>query len=481
MSRYITAIVFFATLISVSIAYAQPDSLWSRTFGTTGDDWALSISPSLDDGYILCGSSSAALNGQVWVIKTTASGDSVWGRAFGGNGNDIGSRAGTTNDGGYFFVGYTRSFGAGSSDMWLVKLDEDGNQAWSRTYGGSGEDNCYWGAEATDGGFILVGETMSFGNTNFDFWILKVNAQGDSMWSRTYGGPTADAGATYVSLTDDGGYIVCGVTRPAGGNDGSFWLIKLDQDGNMVWSNTYGALGDDLPWCVCQCEDGGYAVVGRRTRTNGLTDAWLLRTNAGGDSLWSAAYGGPGTVEQALSVVETWDGGYILTGQGSQANGDVLLTRTNSTGAVLWSSEFGGSNMDAGYQVLPTEDGGYAVAGGTMSFGRGGVDFWLVKTGQDPITGADEVPVLPAQFALSAYPNPFNAATTLVVDLPFSGMASLCVFDTQGRLVTRVVNGYLTAGVHRYAIEGTNLSTGSYFLRLEAGEIEQEKRIILLK
>jgi len=481
MKRLIVFAPIASLVVCFGLAYAQPDSLWSKTYGGVGTDYSISLCPAHDEGYIMQCSSNGTGNEQVWIIKTDAQGDSVWGRVYGGTQDDSPGNVGKTSDGGYFFTGYTRSSGAGSSDFWLVKMDSEGQQVWSRTYGGTGEEHCYWGQQTPDGGFILAGETESFGNANYDVWVLKVNADGDSMWSHQYGGDTADAGGTYVSLTADGGYIVSGVTRPAGSPVGQFWLIKLQASGATEWSHTYGDEWDDVPWCVTQCCNGEFVAIGNSTRSNGMTDAWLLKTTINGDSLWGTYVGELDANEIAFTVIEAADGGYVIGGQDALAGGNVMLVRTDFLGTVQWTGSYGGTSVEAAYQVLATPDGGYLVGGGTMSFGAGDVDVWLLKTGPDPLFAVDPRSPVPVNFGLSVFPNPFNPATTVRYRLDSPAQVVLRVFDIQGRAVATLGQGLRTAGEHTAVFTAEGLPSGSYFVRLHAVGAEQTAHIVLLR
>ncbi|MBK6766546.1 MAG: T9SS type A sorting domain-containing protein [bacterium] len=474
--------VFVALLASSATrAIAQPDSLWSRSYGGPQADYSISLCPAHDEGFVLQCSATISDDEQVWIIKTNAFGDSLWGRVYGGPQADFPGNIGKTAEGGYFFTGYTASEGAGGLDFWLVKMDSDGEQEWSRTYGGFGDEHCYWGQQTGDGGFILAGETMSFGNANFDVWVLKVDANGDSVWSQQFGGNTADAGGTYVSLTSDGGFVVCGVTRPAGSPQGQYWLIKLAASGTPEWSNTFGDQWDDIPWCVQQCADGGFVSIGTSTRGSGLTDAWLLRTNLAGDSLWSSYIGAPGGNEQAWSAVELGDGGFVIAGMDGVTGGNVMLVRTDESGNTQWTGSYGGGATDAAYQVLPTSDGGYVIGGGTMSVGAGNVDVWLLKTGPDPLDAIDHRWPIVAGFELFAYPNPFNASTTIRYDLASQADILLQLVDVQGRLVATLDQGLQTAGGHSVMLDASGMASGSYFANLQAGGASQSTRLVVLK
>jgi predicted secreted protein len=212
--------------VGKSVAQA-PSWEWVKTFGGSNDDWGSSVQQTSDGGFILVGytASFGAGGPDVWLIKTDADGNKQWDRTFGGGGSDWGSSVQQTSDGGFILVGDTASFGAGWADVWLIKTDANGNKQWDRTFGGSNDD---WGSsvqQTSDGGFILVGWTWSFGAGGPDVWLIKTDADGNKLWDRTFGGSMVDRGFS-VQQTSDGGFIIVGATRSFGAWDYDVLLIK---------------------------------------------------------------------------------------------------------------------------------------------------------------------------------------------------------------------------------------------------------------
>lgn len=185
-----------------------------------------------------------------------------WSRTFGGSYLDKGTSVLQTTDGGFMALGWTNSYGAGDFDMWLIKTDELGYEEWNKTFGGPYSD---WGnsmIETDDGGYIIVGETDIVGNGDFDVWVIKLDSAGNEIWSRTYGGIFPEWGHS-IQRTDDGGFIIAAGSGGEEEHESDIWLIKIDRSGNEEWSNTFG--GDWFEWGLSaqQTSDGGYIVVGR--------------------------------------------------------------------------------------------------------------------------------------------------------------------------------------------------------------------------
>ena len=207
----------------------------------------------------------------------------TWNRTYGGSGYDIATSLIQTTDGGYAVAGITQSKGAGGEDFWVIKLDEQGNKVWDRTYGGGGNDIATSLIQTTDGGYAIAGGTNSKGAGNGDFLVIKLDEQGNKIWDRTYGGGDTDWANSLIQTTD-GGYAVAGGTssKGAGGND--FWVIKLDNQGNQVWDRTYGGSSHDRANSLIQTTDGGYAVAGgTESKGAGGNDFWVIKLDEQGN------------------------------------------------------------------------------------------------------------------------------------------------------------------------------------------------------
>jgi uncharacterized delta-60 repeat protein len=411
-----------------TVTVQSAGTYWAETYGGTDEDGGVSVQQTSDGGYMVEGStlSFGAGSGDVWVMKLDSAGSVTWQKTYGGTGDDEVSSMLQTADGGYILTGETNSFNASSSyDCWVLKLDPVGSVVWQKTYGGSGVDWAYSVQQTSDGGYVVAGSTGSFGAIGLDVWVLKLDSAGGVTWQKTYGGDGNDR-AYSVQQTSDGGYIVAGDTLSFGAIGYDFWVLKLFANGSVTWQRDYGSGIYDLAYSVQQTSDGGYILAGATNRSSAVDwDFWVLKLFADGTVNWSKTYGGNG-YDWARSIQQTSDGGYIVSGYTDSFGagyGDFWVLKLNSIGDVTWQKAYGGSGYDEAYSVQQTSDGGYIATGYTGSFGAGG-DFWVVKlaNGGDIVwrsgSGASTTPTsgstadfVPSSWDTSAIPS--NSTATI--------------------------------------------------------------------
>ena len=303
-----------------------------------------------------------------------------WEKTFGGDSAEEAWAVQQTSDGGYIIVGTTYSFGNGKSDVYLIKIDARGNLEWQRTFGGSRSDCAYAVQQTSDGGYIIAGWTQSFGWDKA--YLIKVDANGNLEWERVFGGENG-AVARAVRQTADGGYIVAGwIDLCEDGCHVDVYLIKVDKNGNLEWQRIFGGRGDDLAEDVQQTSDGGYIIVGRTTSFEDSDgDIYLIKTDKNGKLKWEKTFGGK-HIDEAHAIQQTSDGGYIIAGftYSFGKDGNAYIVKTDANGNLEWQRTLGGSDYDAAWSIQQTSDGGYVIAGTTASYGNGHFDSYLIKT-----------------------------------------------------------------------------------------------------
>ncbi|VVB60598.1 Uncharacterised protein [uncultured archaeon] len=363
---------------------------WMKTFGGTGDDYGYTVQQTTDGGYIIVGETDSfgVGNVDIWVIKTDGDGNKVWDKTLGGVNSDYDPNIKQTNDNGFIITAKTYSFGAGENDIWVIKLDENGTEQWNKTYGKYFVDYNGECQQTTDGGYIIVGTTSRNEPLIFDLWLIKIDGQGNQQWNRTFktASDSFDFGLS-VQQMSDGGYIIGGSYISYGTNTSyDIWLIKTDAQGNEQWNRTYR---DNSSWkgtrSIEPTSDGGYIVLANRGYYESKqVDFFLMKINQYGDEQWNRTYGGL-LDDYCSEAYQTSDGGYIIIGYTMSygaGEADVWMIKTDTDGNEQWNRTYGGKYNDAGHSIDLTSDGGYIITGIKGSYVKDNptCDVWLIKT-----------------------------------------------------------------------------------------------------
>ena len=374
-------IILFIVLLNIPlIGFGQS---WTQQFGGFDRDYGSSVQQTSDGGYIIVGSSYNELNinnpnSDIYLIKTDVSGNELWTKRFGeqlGNmfDHDDGHSVQQTSDGGYIIVGRTNSF-SNDFNVYLIKTDGNGDSTWTKTFGGTSYDDGYSVQQTSDSGYIIAGLG--------DYHLIKTDINGNSLWTKTF----ADGEVKCVQQTADGGYILAGMryssTSANGGTD--IYLLKTDGNGNELWNKSFGGPDDDIGYSVQQTTDGGYIVVGSIEYSNlSYCNVYLIKTDGNGNELWNKTFGGV-INSYGYSAKQTTDGGFIIAGKTriqrvSSEDYDVYLIKTDGNGNEIWNKNIGTIYDDVGSSVQQTNDGGYIITGSKGYFSDP-TDVYLIKT-----------------------------------------------------------------------------------------------------
>ena len=331
-----------------------------------------------------------------------------WQKPLGGTNAEYAYYIQQTTDEGYIIAGYSNSNDGdvsgnrGSSDYWIVKLNSTGALAWQKSFGGTSNDKAYSIQNTTDGGLIIAGES-SHGCQ--DYRIVQLTYAGEIDWWKSFGGSSLDY-AYSIQQTTDGGYIVAGNSnsddKDVSGNHGSddYWIVKLTSAGEITWEKSLGGSLIDIAYSIQQTTDGGYIIAGYTESTDGdisgnhgIWDYWIVKLTSTGNVDWQKSLGGSGW-DRAFSVQQATNGGYIIAGESYSNDGDVTgnhgandywIVKLTLSGEIEWQRSIGGSSFDWGYCIQQTTNGGYIIAGysmsddGDVSGNQGDRDYWIVK------------------------------------------------------------------------------------------------------
>ncbi len=396
-------IILLSALALIAAAGAQagdPTVIWNRTYGgPDAGDAAYAIVPDPGGaGFFLAGETTSSGEGKTdaWVIRLTPEGTEEWNRTYGGEETDTARSIIRTGDGNLLFAGNLTLVTNGTrpdTDAWIVKIEPSGGEVWNRTYGGpdvNASANAVTGTD--DGGYLFVGSIAPRGGNESAAWAVRLNETGDEVWSRTFGGANDTANA--VTRLPGGDFAVAGSTESSGAGMADVWVVRLNESGDEVWNRTFGSPDDDAGRAVINTSDGNLLVAGtfteRPDNATVDTDALLIKLTPGGDIAWNWIYGDFGVDESAAAVIETGDGGYLFAGETGFPgvdDTDAWLVGTDAEGAVAWSRTFGGRNPgDRAASVLEIAPEEHIFAGTFNATERGGpnTDAWAVRLGPAP-------------------------------------------------------------------------------------------------
>ncbi|MBN2242060.1 MAG: hypothetical protein JW793_05170 [Acidobacteria bacterium] len=402
-------------LLLLSDDDSPPVSPWSKSYGhggTYAEYHTYGLDATAEGGVVFSAESSYGGRGgyDFWVVRLNADGAVAWERGIGGPSDDHAKAVRQTSDGGFILAGDSYSFRTGDHycDIWVVKFDGSGEIDWQHTYGGTHTDVPADVRETFDGqgvstGYILAGYTQSFGAGGYDLWILRLDASGGIVWQKTYGGGSNEFGRSVLPASD-GGFLVVGNTYSFGAGAGTsdVWVLKLTGAGIVEWEKTLGGPADEVPYSVGPAEDGGY-TIGASTGSFGAgnVDFWALHLNAAGGLAWQYAYGGASN-DYPRDLEKSEDGGYIMTGwtySFGTDNNDAWVLKLDTEGALQWQKRYNKpydyegeilNGPDWAYAVVQTTDGGYALSGDTDWWDSDrNSDSWVFKIDGQGVLGCD--------------------------------------------------------------------------------------------
>ncbi len=420
-------------LLTQIVSAAPGEIIWQQTLGgQAAEEWGYSVDTTPDNGMIITGIaysedaniSGAKGQGDLWVVRLGPDGKPLWNHAYGGNGSDYGLSVKTLNDGSFIIVGTTGSTNGDVSgyhdngDLWVLKLSSSGEPIWKHVYGGNMTDEGGDIISTPDGGYMVVGYTMSNDGDvkghhgGGDLWMIHLDQAGSIVWQKVFGGSKRDSGSSIIR-TSDGGYAMTGNTYSSDGdvtsNHGSsdLWVVKTDGNGTLLWQKSYG--GSKLDWghSLIELPGGDLLVAGVTASSDGdvhlnhgAGDIWVLRLSSQGNMIWEKTYGGNFS-DNVWKVEPSPRGGAFLVGETFSVDGDILgnhgdadlwTSEIDGNGTLLWQRTLGGSNYDSGSWGRLMQDGNLAVVGTTRSsdgdvkgsIGNG--DLWAVKVNSGGIS-----------------------------------------------------------------------------------------------
>jgi hypothetical protein len=497
-----------------------PHIEWAKSFGGSDIDQALCIEQTSEKGFIIAGLSNSN-DGDVaghhgttdfadyWIVKLDSNTNLQWQRSLGGDKEDHANCIRQTKDGGYVVAGFSASqngdvtLNRGLYDYWVVKLDDNGKIVWQKTFGGSDDDVANDIEITSDSGYIVAGFSYSIdgnitnhhgNNTRADYWIIKLDKNGNIQWQKSYGGTDEDR-AKSVRQTADHGYIVAGESHSTDGdvtgNHGfnQNWVIKIDSIGNIQWEKTLGGNNLGGAFSLEITSDRGFIIAGYSASTDSviyshhLSDFQIIKLDSVGAASWEQSFGGSGQ-DAAYSIKQTFDGGYIAVGYTGSNDGDVTgnhggddywIVKLDKTGNLQWQKTLGGTGEDFGLSIIQTSDSSFVVAGssdsddGDITGNHGHEDYWIVKLGNKPV---NDVNTSKNNSAVTInFPNPFSDKTQIQFGKIVEAPSEFILYNVLGEEVRKMTispgtestmfyRGKLVSGVYVYHLVSNGIIIG---------------------
>ena len=468
-------LLVFLLLVTQSV-FAQ--IMFQSHYGGTADDFGCKVIQTSDNGYFVAAITESYGAGyrDIFLIRTNEFGDTLWTKTIGGLQDDQPNAMKKTSDNNYIIAGSTSSFGAGNSDVYLLKVDNNGDTIWTKTYGGSMDDQAYDVIQTSDGGYLVIGSTTSFTSGFSSVYAIRTDSNGDTLWTKSYEEKYSNVGCSVVQLSD-GGFFFCGLTQEyASSGTADCYFIRTNSQGDTLWTKTYG--GNNYDGAFYAYDAGNGIIISGTTKSFGAggNDIFLGLFNYNGDNLWIKTYGGMNS-DYGGAFARTNDNGYIITGYTKSFGGgdqSMYLIKTDNNGDTLWTRTFGQIGEWGGC-VQQTSDNGYIISGNISWYGKG-IDVYLVKTNSDGISGFHQI--IKPDSTFNVFPNPNNGTFTIQLDKAHSNV-SIYVYDLIGRIVYSK-NG-LFDQLNTEIIKLPNVSDGLYYLHLSSENINAFEKIIIKK
>ena len=488
------SLLVISFILSTYTTIAQPQIEWIYNYGSAENEIGTEVAQTSDGGYIVVGAQKIGDNSDDWyILRVNAVGEIEWEKTIGTERFERARDIKQTADDGYIVIGSLEP--NGGDDFAIVKLDVDGEIEWQKQYGDNFHELAHAVTLTADGGYVIAGSSNGLGGNNnaSDGQFLKLDADGNLEWEKRYGGSLSEE-VFDIHETADLGFIAVGCSNSIDGdltsNNGQndLWALKMDKDGNLEWSKSYGGFEDEATRSIQQSPDGGYIIAGYTRSSDGDVanyyggeDAWVLKLDPNGDLEWEKNYGGQAQ-DRALSVQNLSTGGFVVSGWSRSSDGDVgsniglidiWIFEIDDLGNIQWEQNFGGSGIDQSFDIKQTTDGGFIVTGNTNSSNvnftnnLGGFDLWMMKLAPMPVG------LFENNYSenIDIFPNP-SSGQFFIKSSDLEDPVAVRIYDAQGKFIYSDTKADLNQAIF---IE--SVPSGLYFLEVSAEEKSYRQKI----
>jgi hypothetical protein len=482
-------IYFLICLFSAQCAISQSVK-FEKVYGGNGYDYGYSVTQAYDKGYVIAGATTSFGNGttDAYMLKVDSLGAIKWQRTFGGINLEQSYSIKETADTNYIIAGFTNSFGFGGYDMYLIKTNRGGDTLWTKTYGGTNWDFGYCAEPTSDGGYIMAGGTYSFGKGDEDMYVVKLNANGDTLWTKTYGGNEQDEAKSIIQ-TSDGGYLLTGFSKSLGEPNGDIYTIKTNSMGDTLWTKKFGGVEVDEAYDVLENTVAGEYLVAGRSKSVGAGnfDGVVIRYSTTGAEIYAPTYGG--TDDDGIQSIDLSangrfaSAGYTYTYGFGLGTSEFLLYVENPFNG-FHSGTFGGNKMEKAYCLSSTKDNGYIMVGNSTSYSN--LDhIYLVKLDSNGVSSANVNNVITninsfneVESSVFLYPNPASNELNISLEAsPKNKKYSLTINDVLGReYISTIIE---TSSSTDQAINTSQLPNGVYLVKIQGDSFSSSQRVVV--
>jgi Secretion system C-terminal sorting domain len=470
----------FLFLLFFPCSLMGQSTYFEKVYGTAGIDVSRSVKQMSSGSIYVLGNSDAGIYGatDISLTKLDKYGTVLWTQYYGTPNVENGFYLNTTADGNFVLAGESET-AVNNLDVFIYKVDTAGTIIWNTIYATSINETAKYIEQTTDGGYVVAG-SQNDASGFYDMLVIKLDAAGTEEWHQTYGRADNDI-ADMVHQKTGGGYILTGDTKSYGAGGTDVMLFNLDAVGNEIWSQPYGDSLQNGCQGVYKTSDGNYLSYGE-TEISPFSpfNFYLEKIDTNGVSLWRYTYGGTGT-DAIFSVVEDSDGGFVCTGYSNSYNGgapiDLAILKVDQLGSFLWEQTYGGAGIDIGYEIIRSVDGnGFIIVGKTVATTD---EYYLLKLDNNGVVSGITINEKNNSTLSNAFPNPANNQTTIAYKINASSTnTKIILTDVFGKMLQTYS---LTSNAGSLFIPTINYDEGIYFYSLIAdGKIMSTKKLTII-
>jgi len=468
-----TLLILIKLVLLPFLLQAQSGITFERTYGLPGYNYGINTIQTSDSGFIVLGNRSGFIgNSDIYLLKIDKLGNIIWDKAFGNSSVEWGTDLKITSDNHYLISGYTNQNSNSGYDVFLLKVDTLGNQLWFKTYGGSDWDLGFSVIESSGNNYYITGQTFSFGSGGGDVYLIKTSSNGDTIWTKTYGGIAEDAGLKIIPV-QNGQFLISGFTNSFGYGMKDCYALKIDSNGDTIYTKTYGSSGDEKAYDVIVSNDNNYIFCGY---TDGpltpVKDGLIFQTDTNGNKMWEG-YGGYTNEAEIFSLASGDHDDLYFNGNttfGDPGNLDIFIIKLDNNG-YAGGNVFGSSYFDEGNRFNRTFDKGFILTGSSAGKGPNASDIYIIKidslmqndTSCAHFTGISKIKNLAENVHI--YPNPAKYEFFIQSDNLFSGLIQINIYNILGQ---RLYNKKIAQDTYsdKIHLRLPAFRTGNYILEL---------------